>query len=183
MSNHNAQAGAISFAHLAGITTPVRAPRAASPDDQEDPKSKKADDDTDPDDEVMESDEQDDDDSDDARADSEDPDEDDTEKDDKAKKASKSGVARGVAQERARWTAVVSSKSFARNPAIAAHLLANTPMTSSAILSALRDAPSATSQDAARAARNPNLGVSGPPVTATTTDRWSAAFKRAGVVK
>jgi hypothetical protein len=185
MSTLDAQAGAISFAHLAGITAPVHAAKADAPDDKDDKKdAKKADDDTD--DETMESDEpeKDDDKKDDAKAESDEPDEDDEPKKDKAKKASTSGVARGIAQERARWTAVIGSRAFVRNPAIGAHLLANTPMSAAAILGALRDAPAGTGAvDAARAARNPNLGTSAPAVAVTTDMRWGAAFKRAGVLK
>jgi hypothetical protein len=181
MSTLDAQAGAISFAHLAGITAPVHAAKADAPDDDK-KDAKKADDDSD--DETMESDDPEKDDDKDAKAESDEPDEDDEPKKDKAKKASTSGVARGVAQERARWTAVIGSRAFVRNPAIGAHLLANTPMSATAILGALRDAPAGTgAADAARSARNPNLGAGAPAVAVTTDTRWGAAFKRAGIVK
>lgn len=180
MSTTNAQAGAISFAHLAGITTPIHAAKADSPSDDDKKDAKKADDDSD--DETMEDDEpkKNDDTKEDAKAEADEPDDDD--KKDKAKKASTSGVARGVAQERARWTAVLASKSFARNPAVGAHMLANTSMDASGILAVLRDTP-ATAADAGRAARNPNLGTSAPAVAVSTDTRWGAAFKRAGVLK
>jgi hypothetical protein len=177
MSTPNAEAGAISFAHLAGITTPVHAAKADAPEDKKDAAASD-------DDESMEDDEPKKDDGDkkeDAKAESDEPDEDDEPK--KAKKASVSGVSRGVAQERARWTAVLGSKSFARNPAIAARLLANTSMDAPAIISALHDTPAAVSPDAARATRNPNLGTSAPAVAVSTDTRWGAAFKRAGVSK
>lgn len=183
MSTPNAQAGAISFAHLAGITTPVHAAKADAPDeDKKD--AKKAEDDSD--DETMESDEpeKDDDKKEDAKtAESDEPDENDKPKDDKAKKASTSALARGAVKERARWSAVLASKAFARNPAVGAHLLANTDMSAEAVLSVLRDAPAASStNDAARAARNPNLGANAPASAPSTDARWGAAFKRAGIV-
>lgn len=186
MSTPNAQAGAISFAHLAGITTPVHAAKADAPDDDK-KDAKKAEDDSD--DESMESDEpkkdeakKAEDDSDEEKAEDDKPDDAD-EDDKKSKKArSASGISKGIAQERARWTAVVASKSFAKHAAMGAHMLANTSMSADAILSVLRDAPAAASQsDAARSARNPSLGAGAPAFSPTTNDRWGAAFKRAGI--
>jgi hypothetical protein len=180
MSTPNAQAGAISFAHLAGITTPVHAAKAEPPakddeDDKDDDEKAEGDDD----DAKAEADPKD---KDAANDDSDEPDDDD-DGDKKSKKARAAGMARGVVLERRRWTSVLASKAFGRSPAIGAHLLANTPMNAAAILAALRDAPASGSNDAARSARNPNLGSPAPAVSASTDDRWAAAIKRAGIRK
>ena len=188
MSLPDAQAGAISFAHLAGITAPVHAAKAEAPDDKEKGKAKKAEgeDETD---EKMEA--EDDDKSAEAPGEGgEDDEPEDDEKDDKKGKAKKAGArgvpafARGVAQERARWAGVLGSRAFARNPAVGAHLLANTAMDAEAILGVLRDTPAAAAGDGGRASRNPSIGTgaaAAPTGPAATEARWGAAFKRAGI--
>lgn len=183
MSVKDIEAGTISFAHLSGLARISAAKSDAPEDDKKD--AKKAEDDSDDADASAESD---DDKKDAAKAEADEPEDDDDKKDDKAKKAEsdddKKDAKKATAAERARWAAVLSSKAFARNAAIGAHLLANTSMSAAAVMSVLRDAPAAaSSNDAARSARNPNLGASAPAVAATTNDRWAAAIKRAGIVK
>ena len=66
--------------------------------------------------------------------------------------------------ERTRWATVLGSKSFARNPALGARLLARTGMSASAIVGTLRDTPAAGGQSAsaARSDRNPRVGADAP---------------------
>jgi hypothetical protein len=71
----------------------------------------------------------------------------------------------GVAQERRRWMAVLGSTAFGASPVAGAHMLANTSMDASAILSVLRGI--AADNQAAPGARQ-----------AVIADRWSAAFQR-----
>jgi hypothetical protein len=71
--------------------------------------------------------------------------------------------------ERARWSKVLGSSAFASAPPVAAHLLASTDMPAEAIIGSLRQI--AADAKAAPAARE-----------AAISDRWGAAFKRAGVI-
>lgn len=189
MSPPNAQAGAISFAHLAGITTPVHA-KAEAPADKDDDKDAKAQGEDETDEQYAKRMEDEEDEKAakskaDANEDDEQPEDD--KKDDKAKKAgarAASPLARGVAQERARWVAVVGSRAFARNAAVGAHLLASTSMDAGAILAVLRDTPATASGDGGRAARNPSIGTgaaAAPTGPAANEARWAAAAKRAGI--
>ena len=94
---------------------------------------------------------------------------------------------RGVSAERARWASVLGSKFFAGNPALGARLLSTTSLSARTIIGCLRDSPAVGASRPDRAARNPNVGPSGgrSPGAGPNAiqDRWSAAFKRAGVTR
>jgi hypothetical protein len=103
------------------------------------------------------------------------------------------GFRAGVQQERARWTAVLASKSFAGNPAVAAHLLANTSMSAGEITASLRqiaaDTAAAPREQAAAIAERWNAAFrrmeaatgDAPRPSREIAGRWAAAVKRAGV--
>jgi hypothetical protein len=197
MTVNTAQAGALSFAHLAGITRPINAradvPDGDKKDDKDASKTQGADESDDDYAKRMEAeddDKKDDDkakkaesDDEDEKMESDDKDPEDDKKDSKKARGT-SGVSRGVTMERARWTAVIGSRAFSRNPAVGAHMLASTSMSASAILGVLRDTPVSASAADSRSARNPNIGTdaaAAPTGASAIQNAWGSAFKRAGV--
>ena len=87
---------------------------------------------------------------------------------------------RARSAERTRWATVLGAKSFAKNPALGARLLATTGLSASAIVGTLRDTQAAGGSSASnsRADRNPNVGTgaaAAPRAAGTTlTDRMLA---------
>ncbi len=177
----DADASAVSFAHLSGIALPASGARAESDkdedkdredentdedaEDEDDKKSKKA--------KKAKAKADEDDDGSDADMSDEDEDEDDKPKD-KAKSARTA--------ERARWAAVLGNKSFARAPALGARLLATTGMSAKAIVGLLAEAPAAVASgqaSSARSDRNPALGQGSPSRGAPTESHMVSAMQRA----
>jgi hypothetical protein len=209
MKLSNADAGSLSFAHLAGL-----APRAEKGDDDKDygrKSSKKASEDEDDEDDKKEQDRSDgdskksraaeddkDDDRDekDASEDDKGDDEDDKKSSKKAKRADdedddtemrgNSPVARARRREQARCAAIFADPKAAHNPVLAASLAFETRLPRSEALAVLRSTPMAASpfdHSAARSARNPSLGPSGGSGATDPSDRMVARMRAARGLK
>ena len=198
MSIKKKLAGALSFAHLAGVgraqssddDKPIdddkekqKAARAEDEDPEEEDDKKKdgakaKDDETDAkaeDDDQPSSDDGDGDDKGDkkgrAKADEDD------DRDDEMRGAS--AVAKARLREQARCAAIFASAGAAKNPVLAANLAFKTRMSRKEALVVLDSTPAAAPSHAHRSARNPALGAGDPPQQSqkqAQTARWDAAF-------
>lgn len=215
MSIRTLAARGLSFAHLAGITSraaraeddePEEKDRAEddeseddNPDNGSGSKGKKGKRAEDRDDKDPEADEETDDEEDDKdsgsgkkgkRANDGDDEEDDSDpdaEDDDGEMRGKSSAARARRREQARCAAIFGSKAAARNPVLAANLAFKTRMTRAEAISTLEATPaSASAAHVNRAARNPNVGVTGgakPSPQQATAARWDANLQAANPSK
>jgi hypothetical protein len=177
-----ADATAVSFAHLSGIALPASGARAESEDKDKDREDENPDEDAEEEDDKKskkakaKSKAKADDEDDGSDADMEESDED--EDDGKDKRDAKS--ARSA--ERARWAAVLGNKAFARAPAMGAKLLATTNLSAKAITGLLAEAPAAATSSpasSARSERNPQLGGGAPNRGAAAESHMVASMQKA----
>ncbi|TCK36718.1 hypothetical protein B0G84_5731 [Paraburkholderia sp. BL8N3] len=197
----NRLAGALSFAHLAGVKNATAAAAAEDPpkdpadkeddDEHADAAASKAEDEQDRDDGGAKADDP-------NAGDDEDEDKDkaegkrakaadDDDDDDDEEMRGKSAVARARLREQARCAAIMSSRAAGRNVVLAAQLALGTRMTRKEAIAVLENTPAAASPNhERRAERNPKLGSGGHLAAdskAAIAASWDRAMERVGAVR